>query len=100
MILTGVRSYFCAAHRSRDGVMHGHTWQVVCWWDNQPDAVLKQKELDTYLKVFDHSILADGTAWAEYLAKAILMGMECVKVEVNRPTEGLYAVIWKDESHG
>lgn len=100
MILTGVRSFFCAAHRGKDGVLHGHTWQVICWWDDEPDAVMKQKELDHYLKVFDHSLLSDGIAWAEYLAKTILVGMDCVKVEVKRPIEGLYATVSRDGFHG
>lgn len=94
-ILTGVGSILSAAHRSRDGNLHGHTWEVVCWWVNEPDATEKQKELDNYLKVFDHSVLADGIAWAESLGRAILHGMDCQKVEIKRPLERLYATVEK-----
>lgn len=51
----------------------------------------KQKELSNYLLIFDHSVLADGVAWAEKLAESILIGMDCVKVEVSRPLERLFA---------
>lgn len=71
--------------------MHGHTWEVTCWWENTPDAVSKQEELVRYLKIFDHTVLADGVAWAEKLAETILLGMNCAKVEVRRPLERLYA---------
>lgn len=92
-ILTGVSAVFSAAHNSRDGVLHGHTWQVTAWWDNEPDAVQKQIELRKYLSVFDHTVLADGVAWGEYLAHAILLGMGCCRVEVSRPLEGIFAVV-------
>lgn len=94
--LTGVSAVLSAAHRSKEGVLHGHTWEVVCWWDGCPDAVAKQAELNRYLSIFDHTVLADGIAWAEYLAQTILLGMDCVKVEVNRPLERLFAVATKE----
>lgn len=92
-ILTGVSGILSAAHRSREGIMHGHTWEVTCWWSDCPDAVAKQAELTKYLSIFDHTVLADGLAWGEKLAEAILHGMKCVKVEVSRPLERIYAVI-------
>lgn len=91
-VLTGVNAVFSAAHRSREGVLHGHTWQITAWWENEPDAVEKQRALREYLTVFDHTVLADGVAWAECLARTILYGMKCCKVEVSRPLEGLFAV--------
>jgi 6-pyruvoyl-tetrahydropterin synthase len=91
-ILTGVTAVFSAAHRSREGVLHGHTWQITAWWDNEPDAVEKQRALREYLTIFDHTVLADGVAWGECLARTILYGMKCCKVEVSRPLEGLFAV--------
>lgn len=90
--LTGASAIFCAAHNSRNGVLHGHTWEVICWWEGSPDVVEKQQELIRYLKIFDHTVLADGIAWAEKLAETILLGMNCVKVEVSRPLERLYAM--------
>lgn len=73
--------------------MHGHTWEVTAWWTGCPDAVAKQDELTRYLSVFDHTVLADGIAWAEKLAEAILLGMECERVEVRRPLERLHAIV-------
>lgn len=92
-ILTGVSAVFSAAHRSTEGVLHGHTWQITAWWDDGPDAVQKQKELKGYLTIFDHTVLADNVAWGECLGRAILHGMECCKVEVSRPLEGIFAVV-------
>lgn len=92
-VLTGARAILSAAHRSREGQLHGHTWEIVAWWEGLPDAVEKQKELTNYLRVFDHSVLADGIAWGEKLAETICAGLDCVKVEINRPLEGIYAVV-------
>lgn len=92
-ILTGAGHYLSAAHNSRDGVLHGHTWEIVCWWTGEPDAVAKQAELIEYLRIFDHTVLADGIAWAECLGRAILAGLSCERVEISRPLERLYAVV-------
>ena len=91
-VFTGASAILCAAHRSAEGVMHGHTWEVTCWWEDSPDAVQKQIELNKYLSIFDHAVLADGIAWAEKLAETIIHGMNCKKVEISRPLERLYAV--------
>jgi len=71
--------------------MHGHSWEVVAWWEGKPDAVVKQKELASYLSFFDHSILADSVAWAEDLAGRVAGDLGCVRVEINRPLERIYA---------
>lgn len=89
--LTGVSAILSAAHRSREGVMHGHTWDITCWWDNCPDAVQKRAELQKYLSIFDHTVLADDISWGETLAKTILIGMGCTRVDVNRPLERIFA---------
>lgn len=91
--LTGVRATLCAAHRSRDGHLHGHTWEIIAWWADCPDAVEKQAALTNYLRVFDHQVLADGVAWGESLGASILKGLDCVKVEVRRPLEGIFAEV-------
>ena len=92
-ILTGAEATLSAAHRSRDGNMHGHTWIIRAWWAGEPDAMERQAELRDYLKAFDHSVLADGVAWGESLGRTVLIGLGCVKVEVMRPAEGLFAVV-------
>lgn len=91
-ILTGVSAVFSAAHESRDGILHGHTWRVTAWWDTEPDAVRKQHELLHFLHVFDHTLLPESLAWGECLAREIMVGLDCCKVEVSRPLEGLFAV--------
>ena len=95
--LTGASAVLCAAHRSREGVMHGHTWEITAWWYGCPDAVEKRAELEKYLSVFDHTVLADGIAWAECLGEAIINGMGCERVEVRRPLERIHAII--ERSH-
>lgn len=90
---TGVTSILCAAHRSREGVLHGHTWEITAWWEGEPDAVGKRADLDHYLTIFDHAVLADGLAWGESLGRAILIGLGCAKVEVRRPSERIYALV-------
>lgn len=91
--LTGARAIFSAAHRSKDGILHGHTWEVIAWWEDCPDAVERQAALTDYLKVFDHSVLADGIAWGEKLAETICIGLDCSKVQINRPLEGIFAEV-------
>lgn len=95
-----VGAILSAAHRSKDGHMHGHTWEIVAWWEGSPDAVEKQAELTSYLSVFDHSILADGLAWGEKLGESIIYGLGCVRVDVNRPLERIYATVsTKEPNH-
>lgn len=90
-ILTGAKSVICAAHRSKDGNLHGHTWTVRAWWRGNPCAVTKQAELTKYLSIFDHTVLGDDEAWGEALAQSIIWGLTCEKVEVSRDAEGIYA---------
>ena len=90
--LTGASAVMSAAHNSREGVLHGHTWEVTAWWLEGRDALDLQAELQRYLRAFDHTMLGDGTAWGEALAKSILVGLQCQRVEVRRPLERLYAM--------
>jgi len=92
-VLTGAGAIFCAAHLSRSGVLHGHTWEVVGWWTGMPDALGKQAELNEYLQAFDHSLLVESIAWAEDLATQITEDLGCVSVEIRRPLERLYAKV-------
>ncbi len=54
---------------------------------------MMKEKLRKYLSVFDHTVLADDVAWGETLATAILYGMNCQKVEVARPLEGIFALV-------
>lgn len=91
--LTGVGAVMSAAHRSKDGGMHGHTWEITAWWEDSPCAVEKQAELNDYLSVFDHTVLSDGVAWGEKLGETIIHGLGCVRVDVCRPLERIYATV-------
>lgn len=91
--LTGVGTVISAAHMSRDGIMHGHTWEITAWFEEGRCALVLQEELKNYLKMFDHLVLGDDVAWGEALGRAIIHGMGCVKVEVSRPLERIYAVV-------
>lgn len=71
---TTVGALIEAAHRSRDGVMHGHTWTVWArfdWEDGHRDAIVLQKRLEGICSRWDHGELPDSLAWAEELAKGI-----------------------------
>lgn len=94
-VLTGTSAVISAAHRARDGNLHGHTWEVTAWRAEGQDAVVFQKSLQDYLAIFDHTVLGDDCAWGEALAKAVLIGLDCVRVEVSRPLEKLYAIAEK-----
>lgn len=94
--MTGVGGVISAAHYSRDGVLHGHTWQVVVWYHANGDVVLnaeRQKRLlDVYLKdKFDHGVLPDELAWGEALAEKIGQDLRAAAVDISRPLEGIYA---------
>jgi hypothetical protein len=91
--LTGASAVFSAAHESREGVLHGHTWQVTAWWWGEPDAVQKQKDLRAYLSRFDHTVLPASSAWGEQLGAQVLRDLGCAKVDVSRPLEGIFAVV-------
>lgn len=89
---TGASAVVSAAHRDVNGNLHGHTWEVTAWWAEGKDGVKLQQELEHYLKIFDHTVLGENVAWGEALAKSILVGLNCKRVEVRRPLERLYAV--------
>lgn len=89
---TGASAVVSAAHRDTAGNLHGHTWEVTAWWREGEDGVKLQRDLEHYLKVFDHTVLGDDIAWGEALAKSVLIGLKCVRVEVRRPLERLYAM--------
>lgn len=90
---TGASAVVSAAHRGKDGVMHGHTWEVRAWWPEDDCAVARQHELKQFLSAFDHTVLGDDIAWGEALAKAVALGLDCARVEVNRPLEGIFAFV-------
>lgn len=93
--MTGVGSYFCAAHRDRDtGQLHGHTWDVVAWFKTSKNAVTLQAELKAALQQFDHAELPEELAWGEAIGiKIIRLLNDCIEVEVRRESERIYAKV-------
>ena len=92
-VLTGASAIVAAAHHSKDGRLHGHTWQITAWWTGTPDAVEMQSVLRNYLSRFDHGLLPNELAWAEAFGAQILTDLGCVKVEIARPLEGIFAAV-------
>lgn len=93
--MTGVSGVISAAHYSRDGKLHGHTWQVVVWYHANGDVILnadrKKQLLAQYLARFDHSVIDDQYAWGEDLAEKIGTDLRAAAVDVSRPLEGIFA---------
>lgn len=101
-MLTGLRALIwaeaiiSAAHRDRDGSLHGHSWLVRAYWKPGQCVVGKQEELTSYLSIFDHHELAPEYSWAEALGQAICKGLDCEAVEISRPLERVGAVVYKE----
>jgi len=90
-VSTGVGAVLCAAHRDQNGSLHGHTWEIIAWWAGAPNAGEKRAQLNLYLSCFDHGFLPDSLAWGEHLAARIAQDLGCIRVDVNRPLERIYA---------
>lgn len=92
---TGAGWWFAASHRDPvSGELHGHTWEVVAWWNGQPrrDARVLQETLKGVLIGFDHRVLPDELHSGEALAEAIgRLMVDCIGVDVSRPAERIYA---------
>jgi len=95
MKMTGVSGVISAAHYSREGKLHGHTWQVIVWHYANGDVILdaerRKRMLSDYLLQFDHSVIDDEYAWGEDLAEKIGVDLRAAAVDVTRPLEGIYA---------
>ena len=95
MKMTGVSGVISAAHYSKDGKLHGHTWQVTVWYHANGDVILdaerRKRMLTDYLLQFDHSLIDDEYAWGEDLAEKIGLDLLAAAVDVTRPLEGIYA---------
>lgn len=92
--LSGVGGVLSCAHRDKEtGQIHGHTWDVVAWFRTAADARYRQKQLSEVLHDLDHGMLPDDLAWGEDLARHIAekLGDTCAQVDVNRPSERIYA---------
>lgn len=91
MVLTGAGAILQVAHTGPDGRIHGHTYEVVAWWNGEPCAVEMQEKLNKWLSKFDHQTLPPRMTRAEDVGRQCKMALGCVRVDVNRPLERLYA---------
>jgi hypothetical protein len=104
--LTGVRAILSAAHRDQvTGQVHGHTWEIVAWFlFRGTDQSIHGHTLSEVVKRLDHTCLPDTIAWGEALAEHIWKAVntehtwrgdggswDCIAVDVNRPSEGIFA---------
>lgn len=93
MRLTGVGCVFSAAHHPPEGgALHGHSYEVLAWFEEGADARELQARLAGAVEPLDHTVLApelaSGEAMAEHLGRSL---QGCVEVEVRRPLERIYA---------
>jgi 6-pyruvoyl-tetrahydropterin synthase len=91
MKFTTVRGVLSVAHRSPEGQLHGHSYEIKAKFRHGQDARFLLARLNTVLDELDHTALDDEIRWAEELAEHIggqLPG--CLKVEANRELEGIY----------
>ena len=93
MRLTGVVCVFSAAHHPPEGgAVHGHSYEVVAWFEAGEDARDLQQALTAAVEKLDHTLLppelASGEAMAEHIGRSL---DGCVEVEVRRPLERIYA---------
>jgi len=100
MILTGVGAVFSASHKSPEGEMHGHSYEVIAWFRNvnRADARCFKAALQSVVSLWDHKVLPEDMSWGEDIARAVGCLANCVEVEVRRPLERFYAR-WKSEDH-
>lgn len=91
--LTGVGTYFCAAHYDLPtGCLHGHTWEVEAWFEAGDNVVIQRDRLNQVLQNLDHQVLPEELAWGEDIAAHILKSLDgCVEVKVSRPSERIFA---------
>lgn len=92
MILQWADSFFCAAHKGRDGRLHGHTWRVRAYWpDDGTDMAVRKEHLRIAIEFLDHQFLAEGHDLAEHLAADLGATLHACRLDVWREQEGLGA---------
>ncbi len=96
--LTGVGATLIADHRSRDGQIHGHTWEITAWFEYRSgsDAKCLRFVLERILEPYQGKCLPDRIAWGEDLARHIALEIAGeyrapVQVDVTRQAERIYA---------
>jgi len=92
-VLTGASVILQAAHYAPDGRLHGHTYEIIAWWDDEPCALDVQKRLSDWVSQFDHGILPTDMSRAEDIGRKCLIDLQCLSVDVNRPLERIFAKV-------
>lgn len=90
---TGVGFLLSCAHRDKKtGEMHGHTYEVTCWYRHIGDDAEQLRDFCKFAcRDLDHSVLPEDLAWAEQLATEVKRRTGASEVIVARPLERLYA---------
>jgi hypothetical protein len=96
-VLTGVSGTLSCAHQpvNQDvfgGEVHGHSYLVKAWFPEGGDCRVHKAALHQMLQQWDHKMLPLELSTGEALARAVLVLAGCVKVEIERPLEGFYAM--------
>lgn len=91
MILTGVSTHICAAHRDQEGRLHGHTWKVRAWFPAGEDALVLHDMLSAACDPFDHAELCHEISLGEGLIAALAARLPgATRIELAREPEGIF----------
>jgi hypothetical protein len=89
--LTGVGFVLSVGHNSPEGIPHGHSYLVKCWYRFGHDARALQRQVEPVRQALDHTFLPDELQLCENLAEHIKKQLPgCVEVECDRPLEMIY----------
>jgi hypothetical protein len=89
-------AHISSAHRDDGGKIHGHTWKIRAFWeDDGKDVLPKQKLLKKWAQSLDHRELPQHLITAESLAGHFAVSVHAVEVHVWREPEGLGAIFKK-----
>lgn len=91
--LTGAGAILQVAHYAPDLTLHGHTYEIIAWWEGEPCALEMQNKLIKWINKFDHALLPRNMSRAEEIARQCKTALGCYSVDVNRPLERIYARI-------
>lgn len=89
---TGVGFVISSSHRDTlKGTLHGHSYEIVCWFDRGRDAVRLQQLVISQCLHLDHAILPKELSWGEAIASEVKRLTGAAEVVVSRPLERIYA---------
>ena len=84
---TGVGFILSIGHKG-----HGHSYDCIAWYRFGADVEALQRQVDAVRSMFDHDTMLDELELGEKLAREIGRQLPgCIRVDVNRPLERIYA---------